>query len=236
MGLTIHYSLRSSTRSAKGARDLVARLRSRALDLPFERVDDVFELSDRACDYRAYDREHPQRWLLIQAGQYIDDPQLAGYSYGVPPRHVIAFSTWPGAGCEEANFGLGLYPASIEVEDPARRGRTRRIATRLAGWRWASFCKTQYAAGSECGGVRNFLRCHLSVIKMLDHAKTLGILEGVSDEGESWERRDLQALVRQVGEWNAALAGQFKEWFGPEVVSQIERFPDREHWEAKGRT
>ena len=44
MGLTIHYTLRSTTRSPKRARELVTQLRSRALDLPFERVDDIIEL------------------------------------------------------------------------------------------------------------------------------------------------------------------------------------------------
>ena len=47
-------------------------------------------------------------WLLIQAGQYVNDPRDEGYR--VAPTHVIAFSTWPGQGCEEANFGLCRYP------------------------------------------------------------------------------------------------------------------------------
>ena len=65
MGLTIHAHLQSSTRSLKKARELVARLRGRALDLPFERVDDVITLSGPACDFNQYGREHPNRWLLI---------------------------------------------------------------------------------------------------------------------------------------------------------------------------
>jgi len=36
MGLTIHWSLRSNTRSPKQAREKIAHLRGRALDLPFE--------------------------------------------------------------------------------------------------------------------------------------------------------------------------------------------------------
>jgi hypothetical protein len=61
MGLTIHYNLRSSTRSRKKARELLARLRGRALDLPFERVDEIIELSGEACDYQRYDRDQPNR-------------------------------------------------------------------------------------------------------------------------------------------------------------------------------
>ena len=236
MGLTIHYHLRSSARSPKTARELVARLRSRALDLPFEQVDDIIELSGSECHYQQYDRDHPSRWLLIQAGQFVEDPQYQGRSYDVPPQHVIAFSTWPGQGCEEANFGLCRYPAAIEVELP-RCGRKRRIPTRLHGWHWGSFCKTQYASNPECGGLRNFLRCHLAVIAMLDHARSLGILDHVSDEGGFWEKRDVEALAQEVGQWNemlAGLAGRLKDLAGDQVLAEIAKFPDFEHLEAKG--
>lgn len=238
MGLTIHYSLRAETRSPKQARELLTRLRGRALDLPFERVDEIVELSGRDCDYQQYDREHPHRWLLIQAGQYVDDPQYAGYSYGVTPQHVIAFSTWPGAGCEESNVGLCRYPSAIEVDNPAGRGNKRRIATRLVGWRWASFCKTQYASNPQHGGVANFLRCHLAVITMLDHARSLGILNQVNDEGGYWEKRNLRALAEEVGSWNemlAGMAGQLRDWFGEQIAAEITQFPDFEHLEANGR-
>ena len=224
MGLTIHYNLRSSTRSPKKARELVARLRGRALDLPFERVDDIIELSGPACDYQQYDQDHPNRWLLIQAGQFVDDPRHKEYSYTVTPNHVIAFSTWPGRGCEEANFGLCRYPAFVEVDDPVRDWVKRKIRTRLGGWYWGSFCKTQYASNPECGGVQNFLRCHLAVTRMLDHAKSIGILKSVSDEGDFWEKRDVKALAQNVGQWNdmiASFTGQLRQWFGDEVVSAI---------------
>ena len=238
MGLTIHYSLRSSTRSPKQARELVTRLRGRALDLPFERVDEIIELSGPACDFEQYDREHPNRWLLIQAGQYVEDPHDERYNYSVCPTHVIGFSTWPGEGCEEANFGLCRYPAQIEVADPYQRHRKQKIRTKLAGWTWDSFCKTQYASNPECGGVENFLRCHLSVIRMLDHARSLDTLEDVSDEGGFWEKRDVRALAEEVGHWNEAIAGfagQLKDMLGNEVVSAITDYPDFEHLEAAGR-
>jgi hypothetical protein len=41
---------------------------------------------------------------------------------------------------------------------------------------------------------------------MLDHAKQLGILKSVSDEGDYWQGRDIEALARNVGEWNETLA------------------------------
>jgi hypothetical protein len=86
--------------------------------------------------------------------------------------------------------------------------------------------------------VPNFLRCHLAVIKLLDQAKSLDMVESVSDEGEFWDNRDVAALAREVGEWNqmvAAFAGQVKDWFGDDVEAAITDFPDFEHLEAKGR-
>jgi hypothetical protein len=165
MGLTIHYSLKASTRSPRKARELIARLRGRALDLPFAQVEDIVELSGEACDFDQRDRDDPHRWLLIQAGQYIERPAPGGgtYSYSVAPKHVIAFETLPGEGCEAANFGLCRYPAYIEVTDPNSPHRTKRLRTGLSGWSWQSFCKTQYASNRDCGGVENFLRCHLAV-------------------------------------------------------------------------
>ena len=152
--------------------------------------------------------------------------------YTVIPKHVIAFSAWPGEGCEEANFGLCLYPGTIET----REGK--RIRTGLRGWCWNSFCKTQYAINQECGGVENFLRCHLSVIKLLDCANEIGLLGEVRDEGDFWDNRDVKALASEVGEWNtmlAGFAGELKDLLGDGVESEIAKFTDFEHLEAKGR-
>ncbi len=74
--------------------------------------------------------------------------------------------------------------------------------SRLSDWSWQSFCKTQYAGNAECGGGENFLRCHLAVIRVLDQAKSLGIMEDVSDEGDFWQNRDVRALAEEVGQWN----------------------------------
>ena len=160
------------------------------------------------------------------------------WAFGGARTHVIAFETVPGDGCEPTNFGLCRFPTHIEADDPRWPGQRQRLRTGLSGWSWSSFCKTQYASNPECGGVQHFLRCHLSVIRMLDHARLLGILEGVSDEGGFWEARDVGALAREVGNWNemiAGFAGQMKDWFGKEFVAAITDFSDFEHLEAKGR-
>ena len=231
MGLTIHYNLQSTVRSANQARELVEKLRQRALDLPFQEVSAL-------ADYRADDanigkvpRDHPHRWLLIQAEESFERGEQY---FRVSPDHVIAFSTQPGEGSEPANFGLCLYPKTISYME---NGRSRSVRTGLTDWSWGSFCKTQYASNPTHGGVENFLRCHLAIVKVLDCARELGILRSVTDEGDYWEKRDLMVLAAYVGKWNTMIAGwsgRLKDAFGVEVTSQIEKFPNYEHLEASG--
>jgi len=144
---------------------------------------------------------------------------------------AVAFSAWPGEGCEVANFGLAIYPETTETE-------TGRQATGLSGWSWESFCKTQYASNPDAGGVANFVRCHLAVIRLLDHAKAMGILEAVQDESHFWENRDVKGLVETVGQWNAQIAGQVGQLYdglGSTISAPIAEYPNFEHLEAKGR-
>ena len=88
----------------------------------------------------------------------------------------------------------------------------------------------------------NFLQCHLSVIALLDKAKALGCLEHVSDEGEFWEKRDLQALSMQVGlldQMIAAFGGLLKDLSGddsPAVELAVGNYPDFERLEAAGQS
>src|ERR1019366_6319062 len=146
---------------------------------------------------------------------------------------LIAFKAWPGEGCEESNFGLCQYPA--EIVDP-RHGK---LKTKLSGWRWASFVKTQYSSDPGCGGVPNFLRCHLTVIALLDRARQLGCLDSVSDEGGFWEQRKVEALVKEIGSWNemiAAFGGRLKDVLGAGVVMPIGEYPNFEQLEHAGQT
>ena len=73
---------------------------------------------------------------------------------------------------------------------------------------------------------------------LLDHAKAIGILGSVSDEGEFFEKRDVKALAKVVGDWNtmiAGWAGRLKDVLGESAQSAISEFPDFERLEAKGR-
>lgn len=237
MGLTIHYTLKTGLTDPEDVRVLVESLRQSARDLPFKEVGDLVEMQGKDADFQHSDKDDPNRWLKIQAGKYVDDASDRHTSYSVQPLHIIAFSTWPGEGCEEANFGLCRYPAFITPDK-----RPMRLPTQLNGWRWRSFCKTQYASDPRCGGLQNFLRCHLCVIRMLDLiAKTCLVELEVSDEGGYWQDRDLEKLAREIGDWNeliAAFSGILKDAAGAQDValeSAIAGFPNFEHLEARGR-
>ena len=226
MGLTIHYSLQSTRRTPAKARQLIEQLRQKALDLPFKEVGEVVEVNGDTADLDKLDRDDLNRWLLIQAGQYVVRGER---HYRITPTKVIAFSTLPGDGSEEANFGLAIYPKTIEIDG-------KKFRTNLGNWSWSSFCKTQYASNPDVGGVENFLRSHLAVVKLLDAAAEIGILKEVSDEGDYWQKRDIKALAAEVGDWNtmiAGWAGRLKDSFGDGVASEIAKYPNFEHLEAK---
>jgi hypothetical protein len=86
--------------------------------------------------------------------------------------------------------------------------------------------------------MENFLKCHLSVIRVLDHAGILGILKEVIDEGSYWEKRDVRSLAEEVVRWNQQIAGfvgKMKDLLGDDVEAAILKFQNFEHLEAEGR-
>jgi hypothetical protein len=236
MGLTIHYELAAANPSAARAHALVAQLRQQALALPFAHVGDIVEFRGDACRPVRGDREHA--WLKTQATAYIPVTVPGGSSFAAAvPTHILAFTVHPAPGCEAANFGLCRYPAGIVSEGA-------KLATGLTGWRWASFCKTQYASNPNCVRVPNFLQAHIGLVRLLDGSKELGLLKDVKDEGGFWDQRDVTALVKEIGAWNAMMAGHVGELKDAlEVLGQnpkalqaaITQFPDFEHHEARGR-
>jgi len=224
MGLTIHYTLQNNGDDAGQA---ISKLRDYAAELPFRELGSVIHLKDDACDWQKRGNDDDLRWLLIQAQGHVSQEP---YHYSIPVLELYAFSSWPGEGCEEANFGLARFPKTFETSQGI-------IETGLGkGWHWSSFCKTQYA--NEYG-LDNFVKCHTLVVGMLDFAKHLNILAEVSDEGEYWEKRDIEALVKEIGEWDsfiAGMAGQLKDALadsktGLSLYAPILERPDFEHLE-----
>ena len=227
MGLTIHYALRAkASTKPDAAKALLEKLRGIALDLPVKEVSEVREFTK--YDFKGDTRDYPDKewsWALIQAGTYVDIGN--NRSMGVEPEGGFLFRVWPGEGCEEANFGLFRFPEFVFSNGVAYPVGKR-------GWSWGSFCKTQYANQK---GIENFLRCHLSVIRLLDACKKIDILKSVSDEGGYWNKRDADALAKEIGEWDsmiAAFGGALKDSVGGNLTGPIFSNPNFERLEAKG--
>jgi hypothetical protein len=237
MGLTISYSLAAKVELPKDARGLVEKLRQHAHDLPFSEVGEIIEACGEPAAYDPdhFDRDDESKWLKIQACHLLE---LSDSYARIAPDHLIAFTVFPGDGCEPANLGLCRYPKEI-----LHNGK--RFKTKLDGWRWSSFCKTQYASNPACGGLDNFVRCHIGLVKLLDRAAEIGILAKVSDEGGYFEKRDAAELVTEIDDWNKMIAGavgtlkdtlQSLGHDSRSFLSEITKYPDFEHLEAKGRT
>ena len=92
-------------------------------------------------------------------------------------------------------IALGIYPATISI-----LGKT--VRTEIRGWCWRSFCQTLSASEDEFGGVENYVRCHLTVTKLLDYASEIGVLRDVFDETGFWIDRNLEALGESPAKWN----------------------------------
>ncbi len=238
MGLTIHYNLKTDPLPTNEARKLVEQLRTDARNLPF---DEVGELVDGSAESRfsAKGKVNAYAGMVLAKSEHPISFRLDGQDYGrfLRPSSLFAFSINPGEGCERASFGLGRYPEEVDCQG-------QKVATGLDGWRWWSFCKTQYSSNARLGGLGQFLRCHVGIITLLDRAKELGILESVTDEGGYWDKRDIPELVKTIGEWNsmvAGVAGSLQDRLEKagvnrrRIISEITKFPDFEHLEAKGR-
>jgi hypothetical protein len=227
MGLTIHYSLRAkASLKPVAAKALLEELRKAALDLPVAEVSEVREFTPK--DFEGDIRDYPDKewaWALCQSGTSVKISDTCSMS--VEPESGFMLRIWPGEGCEEANFGLFRYPRYVFSNGTA-------YAVNQPGWSWHSFCKTQYANEK---GIENFLRCHLSVIRLLDACKKIGILKEVSDEGNYWDKRDVPALVKEIGEWDsmiAAFGGALKDATGGNIVAPIFSYTNFENLEARG--
>jgi hypothetical protein len=238
-------------------------MRQICLDLPFEAVGELLAFSGSRCDYNQ-ESDPDKRWLLIHANQSVElNRGIDEYGrrsqvwIGVKPEHFFAFTVFVGDGCESLDIGLCQYPATVRHEG-------RSIPTKLGGrWRWRSFCKTQYANDPRCGGMANFLRCHISTITALERIGQLqSVKVEINDEGkygpsnysDDWEearkagrkptytwhegKYDPHALAQEVGKWDEMIAGMvggMNDAFGEEGQSSMQGRPDFERLEHQGR-
>lgn len=123
-----------------------------------------------------------------------DDPPLAG-----DPTTAQGFFVHPGRGCETATFGFLRRTAATGAP---------------ADWYWQCSCKTQYASAVSDA---HLIACHTALVRLLDHAATLGIAVAVYDETHYWESRDVSRLVSEVHTMNqlvARVAGRLSDALG----------------------
>lgn len=120
MGLTIHYKLRlPATVTPAAAERLVRTAHRRAAALVKRRG--LAEIGS----VHLPDPENPWccQFVLEKRGEDT-------FGHDLKPKAGWMFSVHPGEGCESAEFGLCLYPATIRV------GR-RTLPTKCSGWGYA---------------------------------------------------------------------------------------------------
>lgn len=225
MGLTISYKFKADPCDEERARSLVHKLRRRALDLPFLEVGEVREFGEGEVHIKKLPRNSPDGWLFIQSELYYDLKGDEKVTYLLHPLKLIVFSTHPGAGAEQANFGLAVYHDRVTLWDRSTSPPTGTLVpTHIGDWYWESFCKTQFAIDERHGGLTNFLRTHMTIVKLLDYARELGILVEVNDGGGYWESRDIEKLANEARTLNSFIGGS-----GRKFVSQIIERIVKEH-------
>jgi hypothetical protein len=196
MGLHLNYELRlPATNTDEQIAERLEALRTFAAELPFDEVSPVV---------RAHSAELPtaRPWpaaiafhaSIIAEPWDEDAPALTG-DVGTAQGFLVN----PGQGCETAFFGF------LRRADDAG-GHSE--------WYWHCSCKTQYA--STVSDV-HLVTCHTSLVRLLDHASTLGVDVIVRDETFYWETRDVQRLISETHRMNrivAAFAGKMSDVFG----------------------
>jgi hypothetical protein len=190
------------------AEALVAALRDCALGLPFDAVSTVVRLDEhtmsgpspiRGLTYDGLEdvAHHSALWArheLYRRRMGIPDEDEYTRVDTPPDLPVLAygFAVAPGRGSEPASFGL----SRLTDGQPSQ-------------WWWHRCCKTQYASNL---GDEHLLRCHGSLVSLLDAAIELGFEVVVRDETGFWESRDPRTLIDAVAEMNrivARFAGTF---------------------------
>lgn len=215
MGLHLCYELSLPGHHLEAdAVQRVLTLREHALSLPFAHVSEMVRLTDEALagpkptrglvyerlEDVVYGSAEWARGELYRRSLGIrEDDEDAYATVVVPPElPTVAhgFAVAPGRGCEPATFGLAQLSGAAHVSLP---------------WWWHYCCKTQYASVVS---TEHLLRCHTSLVALLDTAVSLGFEVVVRDEAGYWNSRDPKQLVEAVEQMNrlvARFAGTFTD-------------------------
>ena len=180
--------------------DVVERVRQLhrvAVALPFDKVGPlVLTTAGQALDDTREADSSLANWFRFCAhcrlGSHDD---LGGTRRDLLPD-AVGFTIIPGDYCEGATFGLAWVPPENEDGEP--------IPGEPSVWHWHTVCKTQYASNL---GDDHLIRCHTSLVALLDKAPELGFNLIVRDETHYWETRDTNVLIAEVREMNQIIAG-----------------------------
>jgi hypothetical protein len=233
MGLSLCYELSLAGKtSALDVLGIVTKLHAHAATLGFEKLTPIVRVAPG---------EHvPPPALAFPVltdffelnASYISEPHDEDW-YPVAPRDsqwstAIGFAVHPGAHCEGATFGFAA-PSPVESPEWPPNARV------YTDWHWHCCCKTQYASTISDA---HLLRCHLSLVGLLEEAARLGITIEVRDETGYWETRDTQELLKQVHDMNcivARFAGSLHDAISPamKVEGAIFEHPEFEHLEME---
>ena len=138
--------------------------------------------------------DHREIVPILVGGMAGDQPDFYGVGSNEPC--VVAFLIAPGKGCEAAVFGF-IAPGSraryADSDDDRSPGE----------WFWSAACKTQYASVVSN---EHLVRCHAGLVRVLDHAASLGITVSVRDETGYWEHRSADKLIAAVADMNRIIA------------------------------
>jgi hypothetical protein len=231
MGLHLCYELAvSRDTSIVEVVDRMQRLYHQALTLPFEEVGPMVRVpaGEALGDAEKADSSLAN-WFRFCARIGLDprDP-VTGVRVDLLPE-AVGFVVRPGDYCEAAPFGLAWVPPT---DDDANRLHDEPYI-----WHWHTVCKTQYASVVSD---EHLIRCHTSLVALLDRAPALGFDVTVRDETHYWETRDTNRLLAEVREMNrivAHLAGALNDAIGEKahVGGAIFEHPEFEELETRDK-
>jgi len=224
MGLSLHYRITLPGHTViDEVRAKIAALKTFATTLGFEAV---FGPVDYSVDQLVDEPDHRDIVALVVSMMAGEIPDFYGFDASDPC--VPTFAIAPGKECEPAVFGFippgsrARYPDSDDDLCPDR-------------WFWSGSCKTQYAS---IVSNEHFVKCHVGLVRVLDHAASLGIDVSVEDETGYWDHRSTERLIHAVDEMNrllARFAGAMRDQLGDEhsVEAPIFGHADFEHLEME---
>jgi hypothetical protein len=228
VGLTLYYELSVPRDTAMTeVVECLRRLHQVAATLPFDAVSSLtITTAGRTLGESMDSNGGMGNWF-----RYSAHCRLQGYtnreddSEDLVPD-AVGFAVMPGDESESATFGLAWVPPEND------EGGVLRDQPYI--WHWHSWCKTQYASNL---GDDHFVRCHTSLVALLDKARDFGFDVVVRDEGHYWETRDTDVLlaeVRKMNELIAGFAGAVHD-SGLRIESPIFQHPEFEVLETRAR-